>query len=150
MLIVSVEEDLSRDEVPDGDEERCEELRDQVMHTEKLHACPHACIVDPKADERADEEEQEFARFGHVLAVPENESHRSEVIEHRGDHIACRRAYEVVDAEYLREEGKQAIIHRESDDSHNAEFHELGKQLLHAPKYITVGVFEVAVDRICT
>ena len=104
--IARVEEDLARHEVPHHDDERGAYLHDEVVDAQKLHARPHAAVVEAQADNRQHDEDGELAPAAHALLMGEHVAHRRRVVEHDRGRERNGGADEVVHAERLGEQGK--------------------------------------------
>lgn len=97
----------------------------------ELDACPHAEVVDDKADHRQGHEDDELAAPAHPLFVGENVAHRGQVVEDDGRGERNRGAHQVVHAESFRQKCEQAVVDDERDHADDAEFHKLCDKFLH-------------------
>ena len=125
------QEDLSSDKVPDCHQKRDDDLSDAIVDDHNAHEPPHERIVQDQADDGKDDEDDELATAGHIVAPLEDVTHRSEIVEHDRDRERNGVTDQVRDAEELGERDHEAVIDEEREDTYDAELHELSDEFLH-------------------
>lgn len=125
------EKNLSRNEIPDADDNGHDDLGNTIIDEEELDKHPHENVIQNKADHGQKDENDEFAASAHVVFALKDETHGGEVVENDGDDEGDGGADQIRNPEHFGEKHQDTEIDQKSDESDHAELHDLSDKLFH-------------------